>query len=255
MSGIEGKVVVITGASSGIGAATAQYLGERGARLVLGARRTDRLENLAARITDNGGEALAVPADVRDPDDLTRLVGIAIEQYGRLDVLFSNAGTMAVSPLDELRVDEWNDMVDVNIKGVLNGIAAALPVFRAQGSGQFIHTASTAAYKGVPHQAIYAATKTAVKVLTEGLRQEAGGAVRVTLMSPGYQHRRCRSGGQREDRRDADRATRQDRDGTDSHRACRRLCDRPARGRRCQRDRRTPDAAGLIFHSVCAGGR
>jgi NADP-dependent 3-hydroxy acid dehydrogenase YdfG len=186
VSGITGKVIAITGASSGIGEATALHLAGRGARLVLGARRADRLEAVATRIKEAGGEALAVAADVRSRGDLARLVAAARDGYGRLDVLVSNAGSMAVSPFDDLRVDDWDLMVDVNIKGVLNGIAAALPVFRAQGSGHFVHTASTAAYKVVPEQAVYAATKTAVKVLTEGLRQEAGPSLRVTLVSPGF---------------------------------------------------------------------
>jgi NADP-dependent 3-hydroxy acid dehydrogenase YdfG len=186
MPGIEGKVVAIAGASSGIGAATALHLAGRGARLVLGARREDLLKDLVARIEGAGGEAAAVPVDVRNLAGLERLVSTARERYGRLDVLFSNAGSMSVSPLDDLRTEEWDLMVDVNIKGVLNGIAAALPVFRAQRSGHFIHTASTAAYKVVPGQAVYAATKTAVKVLTEGLRQEAGPNLRVTLISPGF---------------------------------------------------------------------
>lgn len=186
MPGIEGKVVTITGASSGIGAATALHLAGRGARLILGARRVELLNDLVARIEDAGGEAAAVPVDVRDRDSLKRLVATARERYGRLDVLFSNAGSMSVSPLDDLRAEEWDLMVDVNIKGVLHGIAAALPVFRAQRSGHFIHTASTSAYKVVPAQAVYAATKTAVKVLTEGLRQEAGPDLRVTLISPGF---------------------------------------------------------------------
>jgi len=127
-----------------------------------------------------------VEADVRSRGDLARLVAIARDGYGRLDVLVSNAGSMAVSPFDDLRVDDWDLMVDVNIKGVLNGIAAALPVFRAQGCGHLVHTASTAAYRVVPEQAVYAAIKTAVKVLTEGLRQEAGPSLRVTLISPGF---------------------------------------------------------------------
>jgi NADP-dependent 3-hydroxy acid dehydrogenase YdfG len=186
MSGITGKSVAIAGASSGIGAVTALHLARRGARLVLGARREELLKDLVARIEDAGGEAAAVPVDVRNPADLERLVATARERYGRLDVLFSNAGSMSVSPLDDLRAEEWDLMVDVNIKGVLNGIAAALPVFRAQTSGHFIHTASTAAHKVVPAQAVYAATKTAVKVLTEGLRQEAGPNLRVTLISPGF---------------------------------------------------------------------
>jgi NADP-dependent 3-hydroxy acid dehydrogenase YdfG len=186
VAGIDGKVVVIAGASSGIGEATALHLAERGARLVLGARRTDRLDDLAGRIASAGGEAVAVTADVRRREDVAGLVATARYRFGRLDVMVSNAGSMAVSGLDELRTDDWDLMVDVNLKGVLNGIAAALPVFRAQGSGHFVHTASTAAYKVVPTQAVYAATKTAVKALTEGLRQEAGPDLRVTLVSPGF---------------------------------------------------------------------
>jgi NADP-dependent 3-hydroxy acid dehydrogenase YdfG len=186
MTGISGKVVAITGASSGIGEATALHLAERGGRLVLGARRRELLDGLVRKIEDAGGEAVAVTVDVRRPGDLARLVAAADERFGRLDVLFSNAGSMAVSAFDELQVADWELMVDVNIKGVLNGIAAALPAFRAQGAGHFIHTASTAAYKVVPDQAVYAATKTAVKVLTEGLRQEAGPDLRVTLVSPGF---------------------------------------------------------------------
>jgi NADP-dependent 3-hydroxy acid dehydrogenase YdfG len=186
MLGIKGKAVAIAGASSGIGAATALHLAGRGARLVLGARREELLKDLVARIEDAGGEAAAVPVDVRNRADLERLVTTTQERYGRLDVLISNAGSMSVSPFDDLRTEEWDLMVDVNIKGVLNGIAAALPVFRGQRSGHFIHTASTAAYKVVPAQAVYAAIKTAVKVLTEGLRQEAGPNLRVTLISPGF---------------------------------------------------------------------
>ncbi|MEU6405561.1 SDR family oxidoreductase [Streptomyces sp. NPDC046985] len=186
MTGISGKAVAVAGASSGIGEATALHLAERGARLVLGARRAERLSGLVERIEKAGGEAVAVTMDVRRREDVVRLVATAQERFGRLDVLFSNAGSMAVSPFDELRVEDWESMVDVNVKGVLNGIAAALPVFRAQGAGHFVHTASTAAYKVVPNQAVYAATKTAVKVLTEGLRQEAGPNLRVTLVSPGF---------------------------------------------------------------------
>jgi NADP-dependent 3-hydroxy acid dehydrogenase YdfG len=188
MEGVAEKVVVITGASSGIGEATALHLAERGARLVLGARRASRLELIAGQIRAAGGQALAMETDVRRAGDVARLVKAAQTHFGRLDVIFSNAGSMAVSAFDELRTGDWDLMVDVNVKGVLNGIAAALPVFRAQGSGHFIHTASTAAYKVVATQAVYAATKTAVKVLTEGLRQEAGPNLRVTLISPGFTH-------------------------------------------------------------------
>ncbi|MFI1676183.1 MULTISPECIES: SDR family oxidoreductase [unclassified Streptomyces] len=182
---INGKVVAITGASSGIGEATALLLAERGARLVLGARRTERLEELAGRITEAGGEAVCLRTDVTRGDDLHALVALAQERFGRLDVLVSNAGVGTVSPLDDLRTDEWDHMVDVNIKGLLHGIGAALPVFRAQGGGQFVTTASTAAYRVVPSMAVYAGTKVAVRAICEGLRQEAGPALRVTTVSPG----------------------------------------------------------------------
>jgi NADP-dependent 3-hydroxy acid dehydrogenase YdfG len=183
---LSGKVVAITGASSGIGAATAEHLGARGALVVVGARRIDRLAGVVARIEQAGGSAVAVEVDVRHRADLERLVGVATERFGRLDVLVSNAGSMAISRFDELRADDWDDMVDVNVKGVLNGIAAALPVFRAQGSGHFVNTASTSAYRIVPAQGVYAATKTAVTVLSEALRQEAGPDLRVTIVSPGF---------------------------------------------------------------------
>ena len=141
---IEGKVVVITGASSGIGEATALLLAERGAKVVLGARGLDRLKALAAHIAEAGGEAAYARTDVKRRDDLTALVNFACERYGKLDVLFSNAGVMPISPLDDLRVEDWEEMIDINIKGVLYGIAAALPVFRKQGFGHFVNTASTA---------------------------------------------------------------------------------------------------------------
>ncbi|MFJ9851805.1 SDR family oxidoreductase [Streptomyces sp. NPDC101150] len=185
MAGIDGKVVAITGAGSGIGEATALLLAERGARLVLGARRSERLADLVARIEEAGGAAVQIRTDVTRREDLRSLVALAGERFGRLDVLVSNAGVGTVSPLDDLRVDEWDEMVDVNIKGVLHGIGAALPVFRAQGTGHFITTASTAAFRIVPAMAVYAATKFAVRALCEGLRQEAGDALRVTTVSPG----------------------------------------------------------------------
>ncbi|MET8689170.1 SDR family oxidoreductase [Streptomyces sp. NPDC004732] len=185
MTGISGKVVAITGASSGIGEATALLLAERGARLVLGARRTERLEALAERIVRAGGEAVHLRTDVTRSDDLRALVALAEERFGRLDVLVSNAGVGTISPLDDLRTDEWDHMVDVNIKGLLHGIGAALPVFRAQGSGQFVVTASTAGYRIVPAMAVYAGTKVAIRTICEGLRQEAGPTLRVTTVSPG----------------------------------------------------------------------
>jgi NADP-dependent 3-hydroxy acid dehydrogenase YdfG len=186
MPGISGKVVAITGASGGIGEATALLLAERGAQVVLGARRPDRLESLAARITGAGGAAAWVRTDVRRRDDVAGLVGLAGDRFGRLDVLVSNVGIGLVSPLDDLRVGDWEEMVDVNIKGVLYGIAAALPVFRQQGSGQFVNVASTAAFRTVPNQTVYSATKFAVRAISEGLRQEAGDQVRVTVVSPGF---------------------------------------------------------------------
>src|ERR1700759_256240 len=184
--GIEGKVVAIPGASSGIGAATAGLLAERGARVVLGARRAERLAEVATRITEAGGGAAYRPTDVRRRGDLAALAGLASERFGRLDVLVSNVGVGLVSPLDDLRVDDWDEMIDTNIKGVLYGIAAALPLFRAQGRGQFVHVASTAAYKTAPAQAVYSGTKVAVRAISEGLRQEAGPDLRVTTVSPGF---------------------------------------------------------------------
>ncbi|MDA0183681.1 SDR family oxidoreductase [Solirubrobacter phytolaccae] len=183
MTDIKNRVVAITGASSGIGEATAGLLAERGAKVVLGARREDRLRALAEEL----GGAYAV-TDVSKREDVQRLVDVAQERFGRLDVLVSNAGVMPIGPFDDLDVDAWERMVDVNVKGVLFGIAAALPVFRAQGEGHFVTTASTAAYRVVPSQAVYAGTKAAVRMICEGLRQEADGTVRVTTVSPGFVH-------------------------------------------------------------------
>lgn len=185
MSGIEGKVVAITGASSGIGEATALLLAERGAQLVLGARRSPRLAELVARIEKAGGAAVQLRTDVTRREDLHALVALAGERFGRLDVLVNNAGVGTISPLDDLRVEEWDHMIDVNVKGVLHGIAAALPVFRAQGTGHFVTTASTAAFRIVPTMAVYAGSKFAVRAICEGLRQEAGDSLRVTTVSPG----------------------------------------------------------------------
>lgn len=182
---IDGKVVAITGASSGIGEATASLLAERGAKLVLGARNPDRLDAVAARISATGGEAVTKATDVSSRGDLMEFVSLATETYGQLDVLVSNAGIMPVSPFDELRVDDWEAMVDVNLKGVLFGIAAALPVFRRQGYGHFVNVASTAAFRVTPGQSVYAGTKMAVRAVSEGLRQEAGENLRVTIISPG----------------------------------------------------------------------
>jgi NADP-dependent 3-hydroxy acid dehydrogenase YdfG len=186
MSGLEGKVVAITGASSGIGEATALLLAERGAKVVLGARGSDRLEALADRIEASGGEAAYARTDVKRREDLSNLVGLAIERYGKLDVLVNNAGVAPISLLDELRVEDWEEMIDVNLKGVLYGIAAALPVFRRQGFGHFVNVISTAGIQIIPTMAVYAGTKNAVRAITEGLRQEAGDKLRVTSVSPGF---------------------------------------------------------------------
>jgi len=186
MLGIEDKVVAITGASSGIGEATALLLAGRGAKLVLGARRAERLEALTGRIAEEGGAAVYSPTNVKRCDDLSRLVKLACERYGKLDVLVSNAGIGPISLLDDLRVGDWEEMIDVNIKGVLYGIAAALPVFRNQGFGHFVNIASTAGITIRPTMAVYAGTKFAVRAITEGLRQEAGDKLRVTIISPGF---------------------------------------------------------------------
>ena len=188
MLGIEGKVVAITGASSGIGEATALLLAERGASVVLGARGTDRLKALADRIAASGAKAAYQRTDVKRREDLSNLVGLAMERFGKLDVLVNNAGIAPISPLDELRVEDWDEMIDVNLKGVLYGIAAALPVFRKQGFGHFVNVISTAGIQITPTMAVYAATKNAVRTITEALRQEAGEKLRVTGISPGFVH-------------------------------------------------------------------
>ncbi len=187
MPGIDSKVVAITGASSGIGEATAVLLAERGAAVVLGARRTERLEKLAQEIRDRGGVAITSATDVTRPEDVQRLVEQAVEEFGRLDVLVNNAGISKIGPVADLDVDGWSAMIDVNLRGVLHGIAAALPVFRRQGRGHFVTTVSTAGLKIVPTMAVYGATKNAVRTLMEGLRQEStDGVLRTTSVSPGY---------------------------------------------------------------------
>ncbi|MEV0310449.1 SDR family oxidoreductase [Nonomuraea fuscirosea] len=187
MTAIDGKVVAITGASSGIGEATARLLAERGAAVVLGARRTQRLDELAQDIRERGGRAIGCATDVLRRQDLERLVGAAVAEFGRLDVLVGNAGIAKIGPVADLDVDGWSAMIDVNLRGVLNGIAAALPVFRRQGHGHLVTTVSTAGLTITPTMAIYAATKNAVRTLLEGLRQEStDGVLRTTAVSPGF---------------------------------------------------------------------
>ena len=183
---IAGKVVVITGASSGLGEATARHLAAQGAPVVLGARRVERIQSLAGELTKRGGKALAVTTDVTQRDQVQHLVDAAVQTYGLIDVIINNAGLMPQSLLEHLKVDEWDRMIDVNIKGVLYGIAAALPYMKAQKSGHIINVSSVAGHKVGPGSAVYAATKHAVRALSEGLRQEVKPYdIRTTVISPG----------------------------------------------------------------------
>lgn len=181
---LRGKVVAVTGASSGIGEATARLLAARGAKVVVGARRTDRLETLIAELRDGGAEADYRELDVTSRESVAAFVDFTVQRFGKIDVIVNNAGLMPLSPLAALKVDEWDRMIDVNIKGVLYGIAAVLPVFKKQGHGHVINTSSIAAYRTIPTGAVYCATKTAVNYITEGLRQE-NSDIRATIVSPG----------------------------------------------------------------------
>jgi NADP-dependent 3-hydroxy acid dehydrogenase YdfG len=184
--GIEGKVVLITGASSGIGAMTAQLLAERGARVAIAARRKDRLDDLVERIVSKGGLATAYAMDVTDRAQVAAVVDAVVANHGRLDVLINNAGLMPIRLMSEVNVEEWDAMIDVNLKGVLYGIAAALPRFIAQGSGHIVNLSSVAGIKVfAPGGTVYSGTKFAVSAITEGLRQEVGGNIRVTAIEPG----------------------------------------------------------------------
>ncbi|CAI2794296.1 SDR family oxidoreductase [Serratia ficaria] len=183
---IKDKVIVITGASSGMGEAAARHLAKNGAKVVLAARRSDRIDTLAREINEQGGTAIAIATDVTRENDVKKLVDTAVNQLGRIDVLINNAGVMPLSPLDQVKVREWNQMIDVNLRGVLHGIAAALPYMKAQKSGHIINTASVAGHLVFPASAVYSATKYAVRALTEGLRKEASAYnVRATIISPG----------------------------------------------------------------------
>ena len=187
MPSIHHNVVAITGASSGIGEATARLLAQRGASVVLAARRTERLEQVAAGITERGGAAIVCATDVTRREDLQRLVDRAVAEYGRLDVLVNNAGISKIGPIADLDLDGWTAMIDVNLRGLLYGIASALPVFVRQKHGHFVTTVSTAGLKIVPNMGVYAATKNAVRTVLEALRQEStDGFVRTTTISPGF---------------------------------------------------------------------
>ena len=183
---IKGKVVVITGASSGMGEAAAKHLATLEATVVLGARRADKIEKLAKDIQETDGKAFAVTVDVTNLEQVKNLVDTAIQQFGRVDVILNNAGIMPLSPMDRINVEEWNRMIDVNIKGVLNGIAAVLPYMKEQKSGQIINTSSVAGHKVFYGSAVYSATKYAVRALTEGLRMEVKPYnIRTTIVCPG----------------------------------------------------------------------
>jgi NADP-dependent 3-hydroxy acid dehydrogenase YdfG len=186
MENINGKVVVITGASSGMGEAAAKHLANLGASVVLGARRADKIEKLSQQINDNGGKSLAIAVDVTKRDQVKQFVDSAVKHFGRVDVILNNAGIMPLSPIDRLNVDEWDTMIDVNIKGVLNGIAAVLPYMKEQKSGQIINTSSVAGHKVFGGSAVYSATKFAVRALSEGLRMEVKPYnIRTTIVCPG----------------------------------------------------------------------
>lgn len=184
MQNVEKKIVLITGASSGIGEATARLLAKNGATVVMGARRLDRLKQIAVEIHEAGGIAEFQQLDVTDSQSVNSFVAFAKDRFGRVDVLFNNAGVMPLSPMNALKTDEWNNIIDINIKGVLNGIAAVLPLMEEQGNGQIINTASTGAHAVAGGCGVYCASKYAVRAISEGLRQETE-TLRVTVICPG----------------------------------------------------------------------
>lgn len=182
---ITGKVVVITGASSGLGEESARHLASLGAKVVLGARREDNLKKIVNDIVEAGGEAVYQVADVTKKEDVIALVNKAKDTYGRVDVMVNNAGLMAIAPISTGKVDEWESMIDINVKGVLYGIAAALPIFEEQESGHFINISSVAGIKVFSGAAVYCGTKFAVRAISEGLRLETGSNIRTTTIEPG----------------------------------------------------------------------
>lgn len=186
MKNIEGKVVAITGASSGMGKTIAIELAKNGAKVILGARRVEQLQQLVEEIKSKGDEATFAQIDVKNKADLVRLVNIAVEKYGKLDVIVNNAGVSQLSRIDELDIDGWEEMIDINLKGVLYGMAAAIPIFKQQKSGHVVNIISTSGIKIVPMQGVYAGTKNAIRTIAEAFRQESNGNIRITGISPGF---------------------------------------------------------------------
>lgn len=186
MQNIKGKVIAITGASSGMGKAIAIELAEKGAKVVLGARRTERLQQLVEDIKSKGGEAIFITIDVKNKADLVQLVTKAVEQYGKLDVMINNAGISQLNRIDDLDIEGWEEMIDINLKGVLYGMAAAIPVFKQQQAGHIVNIISTAGIKITPMMGVYAGTKNAIRTIGEAFRQESDGKIRITGISPGY---------------------------------------------------------------------
>lgn len=185
MQNLKGKVVAVTGASAGIGKAIAIKLAENGVKVVLGARNIEQLQSIVDDIKNNSGDAIFVKIDVSKKEDLIHFVSAAVEKYGTLDIIINNAGVAQLSRIDELDVDGWEQMIDINIKGVLYGMAAAIPVFKQQQSGHIVNIISTSGIKIVPTQGIYAGTKNAVRTIAEAFRQESDGTIRITGISPG----------------------------------------------------------------------
>ena len=180
------KVAAITGASSGIGRAIAIELAKNGVQVVLGARRSEKLKEIAEQIKKGGGQAVYMAVNVKDKTDLLQLVKLAVEKFGKLDVMVNNAGYSEISRIDALDTEGWDEMIDINLKGVLYGMAAAIPVFKQQQSGHIVNIISTAGIKIVPTMGIYAGTKNAVRTITEAFRQESDGSIRITGISPGF---------------------------------------------------------------------
>jgi NADP-dependent 3-hydroxy acid dehydrogenase YdfG len=246
--GIKDKIVVVTGASSGLGEATARLLSEQGGTLVLGARRADRLQALANEIEARGGKALALETDVTRREQVTALVDAAVHTYGRIDVMINNAGLMPQAPLEQLKVDEWDRMIDVNLKGVTYGIAASLPHMQRQKSGHFVNVSSVAGHKVGPGFAVYSATKFAVRALSEGLRQEVKPYnIRTTVISPGAVATELREHRQRSrGRRASARLLRRGRGARGLVREGRRVRAESASGSRHQRDPLPANQAGAL---------